>query len=110
MNLLTLKTNVIGAAAIAIFSSAATVLFTQWGMQPDVLVAQPTMPPAQPSLSQLAAGADPMACDAEVYSPVQRRCVDQKVFDAEMKRLFAALGLDAGIYQSGTSEDLMSRN
>ena len=110
MNLLTLKTNVIGAAAIAIFSSAATVLFTQWVLQPGGLMAQPITPPAQLSLSQLAAGADPLACSAQIYSPVQRRCVDQQIFDAEMKRLFAALGLDAGIYQSGTSEDLMSRD
>ena len=110
MNLLTLKTNVLGTAVIAIFSSAATVLFTQWVLQPDVLVAQPTMPPAQPSLSQLAAGADPMACGAQVYSPVQRRCVNQKTFDAEMKRLFAALGLDAGIYQPGAPEDGAEQN
>ena len=110
MNLLTLKTNVLGTAVIAIFSSAATVLFTQWVLQPDVLVAQPKTPPAQLFLSQLAAGADPMDCGREVYSPVQRRCVDQKVFDAEMKHLFAALGLDARIYQSGNSEDLMSRD
>ena len=110
MNLLTLKTNVIGAAAIAIFSSAATVLFAQWVLQPVGLVAQSMTLPAQPSMAQVAAGADPMACDVHAYSPVQRRCVDQKVFDAEMKRLFAALGLDAGIYQSGTSEDLVSRD
>ena len=36
--------------------------------------------------------------------------IDAEIFDLEMKHLFAALGLDARIYQSGNSEDLMSRD
>lgn len=37
-------------------------------------------------------------CGIEIYSPVQKTCVSRKVFDAEMQRLFAALGIDTSAY------------
>lgn len=40
-------------------------------------------------------------CGSKVYSPVQRNCVSKEVFDQEMKRLFAALGIDTSIYGLG---------
>lgn len=47
-----------------------------------------------PSLVQAPA----IECGQQVYSPIQRSCVGQEIFDAEMQLLFAALGIDAKAY------------
>lgn len=95
MNLLTkiatAKTNIVGTALIAAGSSALTVLLVGgFSDSDDQLQSTATLP--------LPATASVLECGAEVYSPVQRRCVSQDIFDGEMKRLFAALGIDASIY------------
>jgi hypothetical protein len=38
-------------------------------------------------------------CGEFLFSPIQKKCVPKDVFDAEMNRLFAALGLDTKPYQ-----------
>ncbi len=55
--------------------------------------------PLAPTAALIAPGSQPIQCGAQVYSPVQNSCVDQSVFDDEMKRLFTALGIDPSIYQ-----------
>ncbi len=86
-----IKTNVFGTIAIAILSSACTILFSQFLTSINVA--------GVPSPQQMAmTSASSIQCEDGVYSPVQRGCVDQSVFDAEMKRLFAALGIDTSIY------------
>lgn len=91
---MSIRTNVFGALAIAVASSFATVAFGNW-MKP-----QPSRSIAtQPAFSPTATTPNILECDRGTYSPVQRRCVDQAVFDGEMKRLFEALGLNANAYQ-----------
>ena len=41
---------------------------------------------------------DVLDCNQLVYSPVQNKWVSQDVFDEEMIKLFAALGIDTSIY------------
>jgi len=53
-------------------------------------------------LRSVSTTASVLDCGAEVYSPVQRQCVSQEIFDGEMARLFAALGIDASIYGADT--------
>lgn len=110
MNLLTLKTNVLGTVAIAILSSALTVVLSQWLGNGSGDAERSVGPSAALSAAPSAVGTDILVCGEQVYSPVQRRCVDQQIFDAEMKRLFAALGLDAGIYQTGAAADGAQQN
>ncbi len=93
--LINLKTNVLGVLSIAVLSSLATVLFTQL-LEGQFLT--PIEQPAQ-SASIPMAPSGIMECKKGVYSPVQRLCVDQATFDAEMKRLFTALGLDSKAYE-----------
>ncbi len=109
MTLLTLKTNVFGTLAIAIASSAGTVLFSQWLSQTPSSAVQATVPPVQMSVAGHASAEDIMACGQNVYSPVQRRCVDQQTFDIEMQRLFTALGLDSAIYASDVPPSLLDK-
>ena len=52
---------------------------------------------ATASLS-VASQASVLDCSSGVYSPVQKTCVSREVFDAEMQRLFAALGIDTSAY------------
>ena len=94
--LITLKANFLGVLSISVLSSLATVFFTNF------------IGNEFPSAIEQAAHLEPMAmapsgildCEKGVYSPVQRLCVDQATFDAEMKRLFAALGLNTKAYEN----------
>lgn len=97
-NIISAKTNVLGTMAIAVIASLSTVLFSNWISQ-DQLGPQDGSPSHVFSTPMPAGNA--LDCDQGVYSPVQRACVDQAIFDGEMKRLFAALGIDTSIYQQG---------
>ena len=92
--LLHIRTNVIGTLSIALVSSSATVLLSNW----LIVGNQPVVRPGT-LLSQAGNANDLLNCETGVYSPVQHSCVDQATFDAEMKRLFSALGLDARPYR-----------
>ena len=101
--ILTLKTNLVGTLFIALLSSVMTVgLFKGWEqsslwqtarIQSDGSTA--VLPPGLPLGTSSV-----LECGNDVYSPVQKHCVDQKTFDQEMARLFAALGLDSKLYQT----------
>ena len=97
MNLLTkvlrARTNIIGTALIAAGSSLLTIFATS-GFA--TFERQSVTPSVLPALSANSA----LECGDEIYSPVQRKCVSKQVFDAEMKRLFAALGIDASVYSA----------
>lgn len=93
--LINLKTNILGVVSIALLSSLATVFFTNFlSSQYLGSVEQPTQP-----ASMALAPSGILDCKKGVYSPVQRLCVDQATFDAEMKRLFVALGLNSKVYE-----------
>lgn len=89
--LLAYKTNMLGVMAIAIVTSMTTVAAQNW-----LMTWNDPAPSVVPSLTTSAS--DALKCTNGVYSPVQRKCVSKEVFDGEMKRLFAALGIDASIY------------
>lgn len=93
--LINLKTNILGVVSIALLSSLATVFFI------NLLEGQFQASIEQPAQSTALALAPTgiLDCEKGVYSPVQRLCVDQAIFDAEMKRLFAALGLNSKAYE-----------
>ena len=93
--LINLKTNILGVISIALLSSLATVFFTNFlsGQFPSSI----EQPAQSSSIALTPSGI--LDCEKGVYSPVQRLCVDQATFDAEMKRLFAALGLNSEAYE-----------
>lgn len=45
-----------------------------------------------------------MQCGDQLYSPIQKTCVDRSVFNAEMIRLYSALGLNTAPFQQKPSE------
>jgi len=85
------QTNIVGTILIAAGSSLLTAVtvgtFSTSGEVAPTASALPTM-----------SATSVLECGQAVYSPVQRKCVSQQVFDEEMKHLFAALGIDAAIY------------
>lgn len=85
------KANMVGTTLIAACSSMLTV-FVMNGFN-----GSNDVPPAT-AMHALPATQSALECGAKVYSPVQRQCVSQEIFDGEMKRLFAALGIDTSIY------------
>ena len=89
------RANVLGTALIAAGSSMLTVFAMNQFHQADKIVAPQAALPLPSATSVL-------ECGENVYSPVQRQCVSKQVFDGEMKRLFAALGIDASIYGADT--------
>lgn len=97
--ILALKTNVIGTIAIALVSSVATVFAADW-LEQRSNKNLGTLQGASPSARIAPLGTALTDCEAGIYSPVQKACVDQATFDAEMQRLFLALGLDPSIYAS----------
>lgn len=99
-NLMTIKTNVMGAISIAFLSSILTVLINDW-----IDDQGSELNPADQIIFSLAGTPDILNCDKGVYSPVQRRCVDQAVFDTEMKQLYSALGLDASVFDGVNNEN-----
>lgn len=94
-NLLNVKINLLGAIAVSVMASASTIVLSK---VIDPLVNTNQMTPAS-GLAVTATSA--VTCKEGVYSPVQKICVSQQVFDAEMQRLFAALGIDTSIYDLG---------
>ena len=97
-NIISAKTNVLGTTAIAVIASLSTVLFSNWISQEQL---GPLEGSPSPAIATTVPAGTALDCDQGVYSPVQRACVDQAIFDGEMKRLFAALGIDTSIYQQG---------
>lgn len=89
------KTNLLTTVFVASLSAVVTLYVSNWISQDE----------HAPKISNLANqqqktnGKNVLDCNVGTYSPVQRRCVDQDVFDAEMKRLFLALGLDTTAYE-----------
>lgn len=92
-NLVELKANVLGTIAIACIASLTTSLATSY-FSSEEQAALSSSSPATFATSVI-------ECGSEVYSPVQKKCVDQKTFDMEMQRLFAALGIDTEVYGLG---------
>jgi len=99
--IINLKINLIAVVGIAVISSVATmttaklwdsVSVSDGSAVPQTLSSSSSPPP------NLAGSV--LKCGTDVYSPVQKRCVDQTTFDQEMTRLFAALGLDSKLYQT----------
>ena len=97
-NIIHAKTNIFGTMAIAVIASASTLVLANW-ISP--IVVHVSNKPTSSALMNPVAASSTLDCDQGVYSPVQRACVDQAVFNDEMKRLFAALGIDTSIYQQG---------
>lgn len=93
--LLRAKTNIVGTILIASGSSFLTAYVMSGNSAID---SRSQAVGALPTTSTAAA----IECGEEIYSPIQRTCVTKEVFDSEMKRLFAALGLDASVYTSGS--------
>ena len=89
--MLNARTSVMGTVLIASGSSLLTVL----AIHGAGLTGQST-----PSMAAMPAMTTEsvLECGSDVYSPIQRKCVTHQVFDGEMKRLFAALGIDASVY------------
>lgn len=98
--ILGMKINVIATLAITAVSSATTLFLA---INLGFIVPDNTIQTL--SLSEAVTGIKPniTQCETGVYSPVQNRCVSQQIFDAEMQRLLAALGLDGSIYQQQSS-------
>lgn len=92
--IMTLKVNMLACVAIAVLASLVTSFTSQLLVSKpasdQVIAAQVPMAPAGP--------VSVLNCPEGVYSPVQRTCVSQETFDAEMQRLFAALGINTSAY------------
>ena len=82
---------------IASIASVLTTLTSQY-----LLTSHETMPVSSPSIPLSASSQQSVLdCGSKVYSPVQKTCVARDVFDAEMQRLFVALGIDTSAYGLG---------
>lgn len=102
-SVITIRTNVFVTLATVVVSSLTTLLLAvNLGFIVPDTSSNPTQRPLTPTAAGNLDGAI-LECEAEVYSPVQNRCVPQDVFDAEMQRLLTALGLDGSLYQQHTS-------
>jgi len=97
--LLGMQTNLITVIAIVFLTSTTTGVVFHWLLHPTArpIAGSVDRPTPRPLALQAGPSAIP-DCSEGVYSPVQRACVDQQTFDAEMQRLFTALGLDARAY------------
>ena len=95
--ILSARANIVGTILIAAGSSLLTT-FSIDGQLWNTQSAPPALLPAVSSSSVL-------ECGERLYSPVQRKCVSKQIFDDEMKRLFAALGINASIYASDDREN-----
>lgn len=91
--LLDYKINFIGTVFVAILSTVLTISTYEIIINNDL--ADEAHMASQPSI-----GSTVLDCETGVYSPIQKTCVSQHVFDQEMKRLFSALGIDASPDQS----------
>lgn len=93
------KTNVVGTVIVAALASVLTTVTTQYLSSPNA----PLPVAAAPAPLSTAAQSSILECGDGVYSPVQKICVTREVFEAEMQRLFAALGIDTSAYGLGTN-------
>ena len=91
-DLANIKINLIAALAISLVSSLATVAASGFVFAPTERSESAAMP-------LVTSGQSVVDCDVGVYSPVQKTCVSKEQFNLEMKRLFAALGIDTSIYE-----------
>jgi len=89
------KTNLLTTVFVASLSAVITLYVSNWISQDEHAPMISNLAIQQPKIN----GKNLLDCNDGTYSPVQRRCVDQDVFDAEMKRLFLALGLDTTAYE-----------
>lgn len=98
--LLSLKANVIGTIMIAAISSVVTVgSLTMLGKLDLSFQTQSANVADHSKIDLSNRSTSVLDCETGVYSPVQKQCVSEQVFDAEMQRLFAALGLDTAMYR-----------
>ncbi|MEM7289141.1 MAG: hypothetical protein AAF412_02015 [Pseudomonadota bacterium] len=95
--ILAAKTNVLGTIAVAVLASLITTVVTSHLSSSDSALHR-TATLHMPTTAMAAASV--LDCDDGVYSPVQKKCVSQDVFDTEMQRLFTALGIDTSLYRS----------
>jgi len=91
------KTSVAGTILVASIASVLTTLTTHFLLAPET----PTLFTAPQATLSASGQASVLDCPEGVYSPVQRACVSREVFDAEMQRLFSALGIDTSAYGLG---------
>jgi len=95
-NLIALRTNLVGTVLVSLLASSATLIGSH------LLTLGPASHADQYAgpVSNVPSGSSLLDCDEGIYSPVQRECVSQEVFDGEMERLFAALGIDTTLYRT----------
>jgi hypothetical protein len=91
------KTNIIGTVIIALIASVMTTLTSSYLVSSDKSV---PLAAATASLS-VASQTSVLDCGSEIYSPVQKTCVSREIFEAEMQRLFTALGIATTAYGLG---------
>lgn len=96
-NIISFKANVVGTVMIASVASVLTTLTSSYLISSDKSV---PLTAATASLSA-ASQRSVLDCGIGVYSPVQKTCVSREIFDAEMQRLFTALGIDTTAYGLG---------
>lgn len=96
-NIISFKTNVVGTVMIASVASVLTTLTSSYLIAPDKSA---PITAATTSLS-VASQTSVLDCGSEIYSPVQKTCVSREIFEAEMQRLFIALGIDTTAYGLG---------
>lgn len=94
-SLLQAKTNILGVLFIALISSAATVYFSHLLDTPR---SENFAITGNPLARFQADSRAVLECGENIYSPVQNRCVTRTVFDEEMKRLYAALGIKTAVF------------
>ena len=82
----------VGAALISVLASASTLVLVnviERALVPTIAIKPGAFGASVTHVT---------ACDEGLYSPVQKTCVSKQVFDAEMQRLFSALGIDTSVY------------
>ncbi|MCP4936180.1 MAG: hypothetical protein GY927_18750 [bacterium] len=95
-SLLQAKTNILTALLIALISSATTAYFSHWLDTPqsgNFTITGNTLARFQADSRAV------LECGERIYSPVQNQCVTRAVFDEEMKRLYAALGIETAAFK-----------
>lgn len=90
----------VGVIFITLMASTFTVLVSNWvpmlsfpSQSSQTILQSPI-----DKISTLNQPTSMMNCGELLFSPIQKKCVSKDVFDAEMNRLFAALGLDTKPY------------
>lgn len=94
-----MKLNAFGVVVVALLCSSFTLIGSHF-IEQKIL----TTAPEPTSILNAVPITSVLECTEGVYSPVQRQCVSQNIFDAEMKRLFSALGINTAIYDQQSTE------